>query len=87
MPTLVGGNHKQFSAQQQNNPLSERAKVLVDEDFEALAGDFGLAMLVDARRTNVTTQVRGTVGHIALKYFVTGKSSERTDVSAVESCC
>ncbi|KAK8305139.1 hypothetical protein V6Z12_D03G041000 [Gossypium hirsutum] len=45
------------------------ANVLLDEDFEAVVGDFGLAKLVDVRRTDVTTQ-----------YLSTGKSSERTDV-------
>ncbi|KAL7150212.1 hypothetical protein ABFS83_05G095500 [Erythranthe nasuta] len=37
------------------------ANVLLDEDFEAVVGDFGLAKLVDVRRTNVTTQVRELV--------------------------
>ncbi|KAB1200418.1 hypothetical protein CJ030_MR0G007262 [Morella rubra] len=56
------------------------ANVLLDEGFEAVVGDFGLAQLVDVRKTNVTTQVRGTMGHIAPEYLSTGKSSERTDV-------
>uniref|UniRef100_A0A9I9DGD3 non-specific serine/threonine protein kinase n=1 Tax=Cucumis melo TaxID=3656 RepID=A0A9I9DGD3_CUCME len=56
------------------------ANVLLDEDFEAVVGDFGLAKLVDVRKTNVTTQIRGTMGHIAPEYLSTGKSSERTDV-------
>uniref|UniRef100_A0A7N0TJ55 non-specific serine/threonine protein kinase n=1 Tax=Kalanchoe fedtschenkoi TaxID=63787 RepID=A0A7N0TJ55_KALFE len=56
------------------------ANVLLDEHLEAVVGDFGLAMLVDVRKTNVTTQVRGTMGHIAPEYLSTGKSSERTDV-------
>ncbi|XP_034691116.1 probable LRR receptor-like serine/threonine-protein kinase At5g10290 isoform X2 [Vitis riparia] len=56
------------------------ANVLLDEDFEAVVGDFGLAKLVDVRITSVTTQVRGTMGHIAPEYFSTGKSSEKTDV-------
>ncbi|XP_051140782.1 probable LRR receptor-like serine/threonine-protein kinase At5g10290 isoform X1 [Andrographis paniculata] len=56
------------------------ANVLLGEDFEAVVGDFGLAKLVDVRKTNVTTQVRGTMGHIAPEYLSTGKSSEKTDV-------
>lgn len=56
------------------------ANVLLDEDFEAVVGDFGLAKLVDVRKTDVTTQVRGTMGHIAPEYLSTGKSSEKTDV-------
>lgn len=34
----------------------------------------------DVRKTNVTTQIRGTMSHIASKYLSTRKSSERTDV-------
>lgn len=56
------------------------ANVLLDEDYEAVVGDFGLAKLVDVSKTSVTTQVRGTMGHIAPEYLSTGKSSERTDV-------
>ncbi|KAL6877500.1 hypothetical protein ACP4OV_012715 [Aristida adscensionis] len=56
------------------------ANVLLDEDLEPVVGDFGLAKLVDVQKTSVTTQVRGTMGHIAPEYLSTGKSSERTDV-------
>ncbi|KAH9315896.1 hypothetical protein KI387_024523, partial [Taxus chinensis] len=56
------------------------ANILLDEDFEAVVGDFGLAKLVDAKKTHVTTQVRGTMGHIAPEYLSTGRSSEKTDV-------
>ncbi|CAM8984405.1 unnamed protein product [Rhodiola kirilowii] len=56
------------------------ANILLDDDFEAVLGDFGLAKLVDPRLTHVTTQVRGTMGHIAPEYLSTGKSSEKTDV-------
>lgn len=56
------------------------ANILLDDEFEAILGDFGLAKLVDARMTHVTTQVRGTMGHIAPEYLSTGKSSEKTDV-------
>ncbi|KAK4264629.1 hypothetical protein QN277_025781 [Acacia crassicarpa] len=56
------------------------ANILLDNDFEAVLGDFGLAKLVDTRLTHVTTQVRGTLGHIAPEYLSTGKSTEKTDV-------
>ncbi|XP_057416952.1 protein NSP-INTERACTING KINASE 3-like [Lotus japonicus] len=56
------------------------ANVLLDEDFEAVVGDFGLAKLLDQRDSHVTTAVRGTIGHIAPEYLTTGQSSEKTDV-------
>ncbi|GMY12617.1 probable LRR receptor-like serine/threonine-protein kinase At5g63710 [Fagus crenata] len=56
------------------------ANILLDENFEAVIGDFGLAKLVDTKMTHVTTQVRGTMGHIAPEYLTTGKSTEKTDV-------
>ncbi|CAL1377434.1 unnamed protein product [Linum trigynum] len=56
------------------------ANILLDEELEPVLGDFGLAKLVDPKMTHVTTQVRGTMGHIAPEYLSTGKSSEKTDV-------
>ncbi|KAM6589333.1 hypothetical protein CsatA_011938 [Cannabis sativa] len=56
------------------------ANILLDEDYEAVVGDFGLAKLLDHRDSHVTTAVRGTVGHIAPEYLSTGQSSEKTDV-------
>ncbi|XP_059656166.1 protein NSP-INTERACTING KINASE 3-like [Cornus florida] len=56
------------------------ANILLDEDFEAVVGDFGLAKLLDHRDSHVSTAVRGTVGHIAPEYLSTGQSSEKTDV-------
>ncbi|XP_028773633.1 probable LRR receptor-like serine/threonine-protein kinase At2g23950 [Neltuma alba] len=56
------------------------ANVLLDEYYEAIVGDFGLAKLLDHADSHVTTAVRGTVGHIAPEYLSTGQSSEKTDV-------
>lgn len=56
------------------------ANVLLDEFYEAVVGDFGLAKLLNHADTHVTTAVRGTVGHIAPEYLSTGQSSEKTDV-------
>lgn len=56
------------------------ANILLDENFESVVGDFGLAKLLDRRDSHVTTAVRGTVGHIAPEYLSTGQSSEKTDV-------
>ncbi|GLU22836.1 hypothetical protein SLE2022_388810 [Rubroshorea leprosula] len=56
------------------------ANILLDESFEAVVGDFGLAKLLDCRDSHVTTAVRGTIGHIAPEYLSTGQSSDKTDV-------
>ncbi|KAJ7946997.1 Receptor-like kinase [Quillaja saponaria] len=56
------------------------ANILLDEEFKAVVGDFGLAKLMDHKDTHVTTAVCGTIGHIAPEYLSTGKSSEKTDV-------
>lgn len=56
------------------------ANILLDEEFEPVVGDFGLAKLMDYKDTHVTTPVRGTIGHIAPEYLSTEKSSEKTDV-------
>ncbi|XP_060185487.1 protein NSP-INTERACTING KINASE 1-like isoform X2 [Lycium barbarum] len=56
------------------------ANILLDDDCEAVVGDFGLAKLLDHHDSHVTTAVRGTVGHIAPEYLSTGQSSDKTDV-------
>lgn len=56
------------------------ANILLDDYCEAVVGDFGLAKLLDHRESHVTTAVRGTAGHIAPEYLLTGQSSEKTDV-------
>ena len=56
------------------------ANILLDEEFEALVGDFGLAKLMDYKDTHVMTVVRGTPAHIAPEYISTGKLSQKTDV-------
>ncbi|KAI6686275.1 hypothetical protein NL676_032188 [Syzygium grande] len=56
------------------------ANILLDEYCEAVVGDFGLAKILDHRDSHVTTAVRGTAGHIAPEYLLSGQSSEKTDV-------
>ncbi|KAM7485621.1 hypothetical protein LguiA_001630 [Lonicera macranthoides] len=56
------------------------ANILLDEEFEAVVGDFGLAKLMDYKDSQVTTAVRGTIGHIPPEYLSTGKTSEKSDV-------
>ncbi|XP_073158615.1 BRASSINOSTEROID INSENSITIVE 1-associated receptor kinase 1-like isoform X1 [Henckelia pumila] len=56
------------------------ANIFLDEDFEAVVGDFWLAKLMDYQDTDVTTAVCGTIGHVAPEYLSTGRCSEKTDV-------
>ncbi|KAL3523590.1 hypothetical protein ACH5RR_016424 [Cinchona calisaya] len=58
----------------------QAANILLDENFNAVVGSFGLAKRFDSEDSHVTTVVRGTVGHIAPEYLSTGKCSEKTDV-------
>ncbi|KAK8657519.1 hypothetical protein V6N13_035750 [Hibiscus sabdariffa] len=56
------------------------ANILLDDYYEAIIGDFGLAKSMDHRDSHVTTAVRGTVGHIAPEYPSTRRSSKKTDI-------
>lgn len=56
------------------------ANILLDDDYETIVGDLGLANLLDHRDSHVSIALRGTVGHIAPEYLSTGQSSEKTDV-------
>ncbi|CAI5961784.1 unnamed protein product [Closterium sp. NIES-65] len=60
----------------------QAANVLLDENDEAVIADFGLAKEMDVNETHATTAVKGTIGHIAPEYFVSGQCSEKTDVYA-----
>ncbi|XP_057992904.1 somatic embryogenesis receptor kinase 1 isoform X2 [Hevea brasiliensis] len=56
------------------------ANILLNEEFEAVVGDFGLAKLMDYNDSHVITDVCGTAGHIAPEYLYAGICSEKTDV-------
>nr|CAN64986.1 hypothetical protein VITISV_035640 [Vitis vinifera] len=68
------------------------SNVMLDSDFNAKLGDFGLARLVDHGKGSQTTVLSGTMGYMAPECFVTGKASKESDVYsfgivALEICC
>ncbi|KAJ9705320.1 hypothetical protein PVL29_003385 [Vitis rotundifolia] len=68
------------------------SNVMLDSDFNAKLGDFGLARLVDHGKGSQTTVLAGTMGYMAPKCLMTGKASKETDVYsfgivALEICC
>ncbi|CAA7403198.1 unnamed protein product [Spirodela intermedia] len=55
--------------------------VLLDADFEAHLGDFGLARLAQGTgRTTSTTVLAGTIGYLAPEFGYTGKATPESDV-------
>ncbi|XP_062011631.1 L-type lectin-domain containing receptor kinase IX.1-like [Rosa rugosa] len=56
------------------------SNVMLDSNFNAKLGDFGLARLVDHGKLSQTTIVAGTRGYMALEYVTTGKASKQSDV-------
>ncbi|XP_026390929.1 L-type lectin-domain containing receptor kinase IX.1-like [Papaver somniferum] len=56
------------------------SNVMLDSEFNAKLGDFGLARLVDHGKGSKTTAVAGTRGYLAPECFKTRKSSKESDV-------
>ncbi|KAH6807903.1 Protein kinase superfamily protein [Perilla frutescens var. frutescens] len=56
------------------------ANILIDNNFEAMVADFGLAKLTTENHTHVSTRVMGTFGYLAPEYASSGKLSEKSDV-------
>ncbi|KAK9166208.1 hypothetical protein Scep_001399 [Stephania cephalantha] len=56
------------------------SNVMLDSNFNAKLGDFGLARLVDHELGPKTTSVAGTIGYLAPEYIHTGKASKEADV-------
>lgn len=58
------------------------SNILLDNSFEALVADFGLAKIAQELdlNTHVSTRVMGTFGYMAPEYATSGKLSEKADV-------
>ncbi|BBN02558.1 protein MpRLK-Pelle_L-LEC5 [Marchantia polymorpha subsp. ruderalis] len=58
------------------------SNILLDDDFNAMLGDFGLARMRDRHQAPATSRVAGTYGFIAPEVPTTGKFTDKTDVYA-----
>ncbi|PKI74964.1 hypothetical protein CRG98_004736 [Punica granatum] len=56
------------------------ANILLDEDFEAVVANFGLAKVMDHRDTHATTYVCGMTGSLAPEFISRGELSDKVDV-------
>ncbi|XP_062086778.1 L-type lectin-domain containing receptor kinase IX.1-like [Humulus lupulus] len=68
------------------------SNIMLDLNFNAKLGDFGLARLVDHEMGLDTTVVAGTRGYMAPECFTTSKASKESDVYSfgvvtLEICC
>ncbi|KAI7731500.1 hypothetical protein M8C21_015286 [Ambrosia artemisiifolia] len=56
------------------------SNVMLDSNFNAKLGDFGLAKLVDHEKGSQTTMLAGTMGYMAPEYVMAGKASKESDI-------
>lgn len=56
------------------------SNILIDDDFNAKISDFGLAKLLGAGKSHVSTRVMGTFGYVAPEYANSGLLNEKSDV-------
>ncbi|EOA34284.1 hypothetical protein CARUB_v10021799mg [Capsella rubella] len=56
------------------------SNILINDEFNAKVSDFGLAKLLGAGKSHVTTRVMGTFGYVAPEYANTGLLNEKSDV-------
>ncbi|XP_071699024.1 probable L-type lectin-domain containing receptor kinase S.7 [Rutidosis leptorrhynchoides] len=68
------------------------SNVMLDANFNARLGDFGLARLMDHNKSPVSTLTAGTMGYLAPEYLQYGKATDKTDVFSygvvvLELCC
>ncbi|KAK9139075.1 hypothetical protein Scep_008756 [Stephania cephalantha] len=56
------------------------SNILIDDNFNAKVSDFGLAKLLGAGKSHITTRVMGTFGYVAPEYANTGLLNEKSDI-------
>ncbi|KAI4325716.1 hypothetical protein MLD38_031090 [Melastoma candidum] len=73
--------HTEFDQKVVNRDL-KASNILLDSEFNARLGDFGLARAIDNEKTSYTelNGVPGTMGYIAPECLHTGKASRESDI-------
>ncbi|VVA91561.1 unnamed protein product [Arabis nemorensis] len=56
------------------------SNILLDKDLSPKISDFGLARLMPANMTHVSTRVAGTIGYLAPEYAVRGQLTRKADI-------
>ncbi|OMO65829.1 hypothetical protein CCACVL1_21370 [Corchorus capsularis] len=56
------------------------SNILLDRDLTPKISDFGLAKLIPANMTHVSTRVAGTIGYLAPEYAIRGQLTRKADV-------
>ncbi|XP_060199417.1 probable serine/threonine-protein kinase At1g01540 [Lycium barbarum] len=56
------------------------SNILLDKQWNPKVSDFGLAKLLGAEKSYITTRVMGTFGYVAPEYASTGMLNERSDM-------
>ncbi|XP_045089223.1 cold-responsive protein kinase 1 isoform X2 [Aegilops tauschii subsp. strangulata] len=56
------------------------SNILLDKDLTPKISDFGLARLLPANATHVSTRVAGTLGYLAPEYAIRGQVTKKSDI-------
>jgi serine/threonine protein kinase len=56
------------------------SNILLDKDLTPKISDFGLAKLLPANATHVSTRVAGTLGYLAPEYAIGGRLTRKADI-------